>query len=315
MTNKFSVFRYVAVLFAPLAALITVILRAILLLRDYDPNTGYYRPGTALPSAFPYVLVAVFLLFFIAALILRGRFTIPRSGGLSVLFASAFLLITLLVAAVCALLTLPRTDGYERFFLSASVFASLFSILYLVLTMWGDRAESVTRAMLALGGAFYGLFLAITLYFDSTLGINVPPKVYHLVAYLAVAVFFVSECRHMLARTKPALHYFVCSVALVLTASASLPNLLYTLLRGTTLVLNTVNDFLLFAAFLYILARLLQCLPQDDNAVSPLVGLIAVRPEEDLPADDAEETPAEEAPAEAPAETPTEDAPAAPAAE
>ncbi len=100
----------------------------------------------------------------------------------------------------------------------------------------------------------------------------------------------------MLARTKPALHYFVCSVALVLTASASLPNLLYTLLRGTTLVLNTVNDFLLFAAFLYILA-------------------IAVRPEEDLPADDAEEAPAEEAPAEAPAETPTEDAPAAPAAE
>lgn len=274
--NKNTILLYAAVLAAPLGALLTVILRTVALLRDYEGASGYYTRGAALPRA----VIVLLLLYAVAAAVLAivQRPTLaepPRTGGLTVLFASAFLILVLALAAILSLSALNvQDDGYEIFFIWVSFLAAIPSVIYYVLMLRGQEVTGYVTGLLALAPAFLALFIAMRLYFDRTMQMNSASKTALLGAYLLVALFCLSESRHMLGRTKSALHYFLCATTVILCATVSIPDLIYCLVHESVLVLDTVFDFLIFAYFLYALARLLQYLPSEEPVLHRMIQLL-----------------------------------------
>ena len=252
------------ILSAPFLALVGVILQSVSLFLEYDKSKGYFSENAPLHAAFAWFVLAAALVFVILAAIFRREISSPTyTGSLTVFFSSAFMIVTLLCYAMTGIFSLAQADKYTSIFLVLAAFAAVASAIYFALFLTAAAPHTAKRATLGLAPAFLPLFAAMILYFDKTTQINHPVKLLSMLAFLAVACYALGECRGLFGRQASPLHFVVTAVALLLSAAASVPNILYTLTEGKELVLSTVNDFLLFSYSLYLLARLLQMLPYD----------------------------------------------------
>ncbi len=263
MPNREKLLLHTALLSAPLLSLVAVVLYSIALLRDFRPDTGYFLPDSPLPQALFIFFLCSFLLFLLLTLALRSQWqAAPVSGNLTVFFSAAFLAVSFVVSATDAFFHLASlSDAYTKTFTLLVALSALGALLYLILIL-SNRAPRL-RAFTAMAPVFYTLFSAMLLYFDKTEEMNYPIKLLRLFAMLVLACWTLSECRNILGRGRPALHYLIGSFALVVSAAASLPQLIYGLVYNRSLLLSGIDDFVIFAFFLYILARQLQLLPLD----------------------------------------------------
>ena len=273
MTKHKRLLLICGIIFTPFLSLIALILRAAALFTELDAARGYFQSRSPLHTAYLWVVAISILLFFMLAILCRKEFPAPSlRGSLSVLFAGAFFLVTMAVAAISGFLSVPAAPaGLTKLFCVISAIGALISLVYFGLFFRRDEAQGMRHALLGLAPAFFALFTAILLYFDRTTHMNEPPKLLHLSAFLLLACFFIGEARALLGQPCRPLYYFTTATALLLCATASVPNLLYNLLRGQVLVLTTVYDFVLLAGALYLLARLLQILPYELPAVHQMV--------------------------------------------
>ena len=271
----------IGVLLAPLLALIGIILQCTLLLGDYDASSGYFAGASVSALIMPAFFIATAIVLLICTLIIRRCIPpAPDNRGLTVLFSGAFLSVALAVAALCTALALPATkDGYLRFISTVALIGAISSFIYIALTLRGDRFPTL-RAALSAAPTVYAMFAAMYLYFDKTMQMNAPVKLLQLVSYLILACYSLSECRNVIGRKKPALNFFTTSLALVFCGVASVPSIVYTAVHNTATVLSVAGDFVLFAFFLYILARLIQLLPIESPKLHSMVGVILNREEE-----------------------------------
>ena len=250
MTKKQSdILQYIAVLSVPLFSLVLIILRSALLFRDYNAGSGYYTGQTGLLSAVTAVLVVVLVLLLLPAIALRRDLHMARTGSLPVMFGSAFFAFVLVAGAVATVISLPGVENrYVLFFALAATLFALGYAVYMALSLPGREPRGSARGFLSLCGAFGALFAAMLLYFDDTTQMNHPLKAFQLLSFLALALFCLSEGRHMLSRTVPGLHFYVTAAAVLLTGSAAVPDLLYGIVHNTTPMLSGVLDFTLLAA-------------------------------------------------------------------
>jgi hypothetical protein len=155
------------------------------------------------------------------------------------------------------------------------------------------------RAYLSLAPAFFSLVGAILLYFDRSTQMNTPAKLLALATFLALAFVFLVECRHFAVAASPARRYLSLAIGFYFAITASVPNLIYTLLRGTELMLSSAYDFVLFAFALYFLSRLFEMLPEDEKGTHCLVRKLAEEePTAEEESAEEEAAPEEEAPRE-----------------
>lgn len=313
MTKQKKLLLVCGVIFAPVLALIALILRAAALFTEYNKAAGYFTAGSVLHTAYLWVLAVSVALFLVFAIVCRKDIPTPTfRGSLSILFSSAFFLVTLAVSALSGFLSIPAAEaGLPRFFWVISAAGALISLVYFGLFFRRDQAQGVKHGLLSLAPAFFALFTAILFYFDRTVQMNDPAKLLHLATFLLLAGYFLGEGRGIFGRACRPLYYFFTATVLLFSASASVPNLLYNLIEGKILVLASVYDFVLLAAALYTLARLLQLLPYEYPSVHRMVqqflqGTAAAATEEEAAEEPAAE---EEAAPEAPAELPAEEEP------
>ena len=175
-----------------------------------------------------------------------------------------------------------------------------------------EMATSTLRTYLALAPALLSLACAILLYFDQSMQMNSPAKLLALAAFVSLTFAALVECRFYAEPPKGAFRYLSLAVAFYFTMTASVPNLIYTLVHNKVLMLSSAYDFLLFAFGLYLLARLCALLPEGEKKTHALVREAAEAPteeeapapteEEAAPAPGEEEIPVEEASAPAPDE-------------
>lgn len=288
----------VGILTAPLFSLVAVILQCISLFREFEGERGYFAAKAPIHTALLWFTAAAVLIFLVLAVIFRREISSPvYTGSLTVFFSSAFAVVTLLVFAVSALFSVAGAPSMVAVFLTLAVLAALVSAVYFGLFLHPSTPMGTKRGMLGLAPAFFALFLAMILYFDTEAQMNHPAKLTALLAFLLTAVFALGECRGLFNRQAPALQFFVTATAMLLASVSSIPNILYTLVKGRVLVLSTVYDFLLMAFALYMLARLLQMLPYDLPMTHRMVRGFLQREEEALAAEEetaAEKTPADE---------------------
>lgn len=279
----------IGVLLAPVLALLGIILQSVALFVSYDPSSDYYVGTFRLPAFLPLFFGCVGLLLLIYTLAIRRRIpAAPNENTLTVYFSGAFLILALTVAALCTVFSLPaQEDIYLRVLAIGAAVTAFASFIYMALVLRKDRLCRL-RSALSVAPVLFALISAMYLYFDKSLQMNAPYKLLQIFAYLLLACYGLSECRNMIGRAKPALNFFVSSVTAVACACASLPTVIYTAVRQESAGLSIAGDFVLFAFFLYILARILQLLPSDSIALHRLVGSFLSREEEN------EENPEEE---------------------
>lgn len=272
----------IGVCLAPLFTLAGIILQSAVLFGGYDVDAGYFTGDALLPRLIPILFAAAAAVLFIYALAIRRRISpAPDGRGLTVLFSGAFLAVSLAVSAICTALAIPAiTDGYLRFISAVALLAEISSFIYIALTMRGERFPTL-RAALSISLTVFALFAAMYLYFDKAMQMNAPVKLLQIGAYLMLACYGLSECRNVIGRKKPALNFFITSLTLVCCGVASIPSILYTAVYNTAAVLSVVGDFVLFAFFLYTLARLLQLLPSESPRLHRMIGVILAREEEE----------------------------------
>lgn len=314
--QKSTILVLCAVLAVPLLSLAALILRAIALFTDFGSG-DYFLSLSSLPSAYLFLSLAAVLLFLLFAIIARKRLALapsPEAAELPLLFSSAFLSLTLAATLIVSVFSVTMTgDPLIAFFHALIAALSGITVAYLSFFLRGIApAHSLPRTYLSLAPALLSLSVAILLYFDHTTQINAPAKLLSLAAFLALAFAFLIECRYYFASPKPAMRYLTLGIGFYLSISASLPNLIYTLVRGRALVLSSVYDFLMFAFALYLLARLIELLPQRDREAHSIIrNAVATAAEDDTAKDEGEtEAPVdgeEEAPLEASNEGKTEE--------
>ena len=299
MTKKEKLLLVIGIIFAPVLALIATIFRALSLFTELDKATGYFTPPAFLNTAFFCVAGVAVLLFFVFSLICRKRFTPPTyRNSLSIFFSSAFFIVTMAVATLLAFFSVPTaaTTLTKAFWIIAAI-SSLLSLVYFSFFFTREQAHGSAHGLLGLAPSFFCLFTAMLFYFDRTMQMNNPAKLLHLLAFLLLACYFTAESRGILAEAKPAFYYFLAAAAMLFSSAAAIPNLLYNLMEGKALVLASVYDFVLLAAMLYTLARLLQLLPYECPLVHRMVQIFLRRAQEE----------AEEAAAEMEEDTESED--------
>lgn len=281
------------ILSAPLLSLIAVILQCISLFREFEEDRGYFAASAPVHTALLCFSAVAVLSFAVWAVIFRREFSPPvYTGSLTVFFSSSFMVATLLVLAISGLLTIASAAGMVAAFLLLASILALISVVYFALFLHPASPISTGRGMLGIAPAFFSLFMAMVLYFDQTTQMNHPAKLLSLLAFLLIAIYSLGECRGLFCRQAPALQFFLTATAMLVSAVASVPNILYTLVKGQELVLSTVYDFVLFAYGLYMLARLLQMLPYDLPMTHTMVRGFLQKEEEALAAED--DTPAQE---------------------
>ncbi len=281
----------IGILLAPLFSLIAVILHCLSLFREFEGNRGYFAENAPVRTGLLAFCVAAFLIFILWAVIFRREFSLPvYTGSLTVFFSSSFMVVTLLVFSISGLLALSSAVGMTATFLLLASLLALVSVVYFLLFLHPASPINTKRGMLGIAPAFFALFMAMILYFDQSTQMNHPLKLLSLFAFLLIAIYALGECRGLFCRQAPALHFVITASAMLISAVASVPNILYALAEGKELVLSTVYDFVLFAYSLYILARLLQMLPYDLPMTHSMVRGFLQKEEEMLAGE--EETPA-----------------------
>lgn len=319
MTNKQNkALLLTAVIAVPVLSVAAMILRAVALFTAFD-GKDYFLSSSQLPSAFVVLTIVSLLVFLLFAVLSRKTLAAgsPARTELSLYFSSAFLSLSLLALAFVSVLAAVGTKTpLMPIFHTALAVLALLSVLYFLLFLKNVTvAPASPRAYLALAPAFFSLVGAILLYFDRSTQMNTPAKLLSLATFIALSFVFLVECRAFAVAATPARRYLTLAIGFYFAITASLPNLIYTLVRGGELMLSSAYDFTLFAFALYFLARLLQMLPEAEKEAHPLVRELAEQGESEQDGDGVAPDTAEEAPAEESESAPIEETPTEPTAE
>ena len=207
----------------------------ILLLTQLAPLKGKLEiknPGRGLPVVFSValtgILILAFSLFRVLELHLRSLPTRLSNGSISIQ-AVIFCLASALFGAIAAC-------------------CSVFSVAK-------RQVLNAVHALAAMSISLLSLFYTLFLYFDFTLPMNADVKIASQAAFLSVALFFLCEARIALDRPIWTLYTAVGMIALLLTLTGSVPNLLYAVIRKTPVLDSSIDDFLLLGFAVYILAH------------------------------------------------------------
>ena len=279
MTRQKKLLLVIGMIFAPVLALIAAILRAAALFTEYEAGSTYFADHAILHTTFLWVCGISLLLLLVFVVVCRKDIPAPPyQNSLSILFSSAFFIVALIVSALLGFLAIPAaTTALTKFFWLIAALCSLAAPLYFAFFFKADHSKSSLHGMLGLAPTFVFLLNAMLFYFDRSMQMNAPAKMLHLFAFLLLSCYFITESRGILLQAKPALFCFLAAASLLFSAAASIPNLLYHLVAGHALALHSAYDFLLLAAALYTLARLLQMLPYERPAIHGLVRSILRR--------------------------------------
>lgn len=256
MSEKTKRFYLLYLLTMPVVAAVTVTLRSVALLTEYEEAIGFYAtPALAVASAALLLGVAVIAAIFTHEL--RGLFVFSVDyRDLPTLFSGSYLGLALPFFAVTLVLGAVKAAPLILVFAILTAVAALIGAALFAVRGFDGSARGPRKAMLTLALAFFPTLFVLYLGFEGSMMIYEPVKLLATVTWILATFFFLGEARIALDRPKWALHTYMTAMTAILSATLALPNLLYHAVRGESLVGNTAHDFLALALFLYTAARL-----------------------------------------------------------
>ena len=260
---------YYAVLsFALCLAAIGTVLRTVLLLTDYSESVGQFSSGALSELVFPLIFVLAAILFAGFGFLGRKEMTKgPRCITVPVVFASAFAAVATTVYVITSVRTVIGTDlPTHRIFGILMLLSAIGLAIYFALSALsaGSSSARVISAILAI--LFCVFYIAFTYFDSSALVLHSPIKILNQLSMLVLTVYFILECRFLFGTAHHAVYLPLGLLALTLTASASIPSLIYAAVKGTALTGNVMHDFMMFALFVYVCANLFAVIERDSES-------------------------------------------------
>jgi hypothetical protein len=271
---------------APTVALVTAVLRTVALLTSYESDIGRYASQT-LSTVVTAVLAFAALVLAILTHELRELFVVRADyRDLPTLFAEVFGAIALVFFAITLPIDAAGTSTIPFAMAIAAAVLALPGAALFILRAIRSEAEGATFALLTLPLALIGI--PIILYLDLNGGLRVgdPAVLLAIFTWVLVGFFFLGEARIALGRAKWALHTYVTVMTAMLTATLSLPNLIYRAVVGSAIFGNIMTDFLTLAVFLLSMARLAAIFVASRREEKPIIRFAMDLPiEEEKPAE------------------------------
>lgn len=284
----------VAIASSPFLALVTVLLQCVSLFTEYEEDRGYFASSAPLHTAVGVILAIAFLLFLVFTITLRRELSTPSyAETLSVFFSAGLSVVSLVMYAIFTVIAFTKASGFVGALMLLSALLACAAAVYFACFLFPTAPQTTARGMLGLSFVFFCLLASFILYFDMSTQMNAPAKLLSLFTFALLTLYALGECRGLFGRQSPALQYLLTAFCLLLSLTASVPNILFTVVRGKELVLSTVYDFVLLAFGLYLLSRLIQMLPRVLPVTHPLIRVFlrddAEAEEEEEPEEEAEE--------------------------
>ncbi len=246
------------------AALLITVLRTVAIVNHLDVKNGYFALGTGVHTAANILTLIAVAAALTAGPLLAGHLHVRhRAPHLTTIFSSAFLAFLLLAFAFfhfCEIAAEFKGSGEAstQAVLSSGI-AIVFSLIGasgFVISASSSAEYSAKKAISATFVVLFCLMYTMFLYFEPSLPLNADVKLLAQAALLSAALFFLYDARIALGRPRWAARAAVGLAAMVVTASAAFPNLIYYLLYRESVLETPVHDFLILGFFLYILARM-----------------------------------------------------------
>ncbi len=266
-----------------LIATAAVALRTLACINNMEDGVIYYGDETLAFASGIVVAAGVFLLLSSAIVLYKVPLKATFSSPLTYIPTGVVCVAIVALISVSAKDALTFTSylqlGYavrEPLFLlnSASAILGALSVVHFILTAMLTERHRAIRAYFALGTVLFTCFYTATMYFDPSMPINAPTEVVDEMAYLSVAVFFLYEARISLGREMWRGYSVFGLVAALLTAYASVPELLAYFVEGKTLAHSLESSILLFTLFVFIFARLLLTATTVEDGEHSSIGVL-----------------------------------------
>ena len=238
----------------------SVAMRTAACLVAFDFRWGYYTSGLGDASLwvagigalllFSYAFTAKRCCGFVASFTTPATYIPTGILATSLFFASRELFRSANVATGAP----PTVASYAGI---AAAVLGLLAIGYFVLCAVIDRRHNLMRANFGLFAVLFFCVLAAYLYYDTKVPINAPNKMADQLALLFTAIFFLYETRISLGREKWRAYTAFGFVAALLTAYASIPELIVYFANGEVLSDSIYTSVMTFAVFVFVTARVI----------------------------------------------------------
>lgn len=249
MKSKFKIYGiYMIAYLLLLPALVT--LGAIACINHLGSD-GYFTSTTI--ANIGGIGVAAASIFFVTYIVWANKdikfipsFTSPLNYGPCAVMSAALIFISAHLAVKSGILT----QTIDWFTLALSAIA-LLSVLYFLASAISVKRRSIMRSDFGIIVLIFLCMYVAYIFFDTGSPINAPIKTTTMMAFLFFSLFFLYETRLSLGREK--WHYYVAFafISSIISAYASIPNLIIYIIEGKVIGISIYETVLVFAFFIF----------------------------------------------------------------
>ena len=203
-------------------AFLAVAVRCLNLFFFFDTDIGYYQSNTLLPIVEAVLLVLAVILLVLASFRWLRHMPVGYAPATPVsVKAVSFVAALLSVISVIQLMSVESTSLLPRFL----VVLSVISAVYFLLGAW-SKASLLPRFLSGLGN-IVALVVSLALsYFDITVQMNAPNKIFFQLACLSLMLFTAEELRFTVGAPRKGLYFLSVGCAVLFGGIATIPSLI-----------------------------------------------------------------------------------------
>ena len=240
-------------LFTVAAAILVAVVRCLNLFFFFDSHIGYYQSNAVLPVVEVVLLILAGILLAAVTLFLLCRMPVEYAEATPASVKGvAFLATVLSIISAIQLISVKSASPLPRFLSVLSIIAAA----YFLLNGWSNPAI-LPRFLTGFGGIL-ALVVSLALsYFDITVQMNAPDKIFFQLACLSFMLFTTEELRFTVGAPRKGLYFFSVGCATLFGVIATIPTLIG-IVAGVLEVPSWAPCYgLLIANLIYAVARML----------------------------------------------------------
>ncbi len=240
------------------AAVLSIIGRLLTVLFFTDTDTGVYSNSSPFPIIFAYSLAAICIGLAVWAFLSKADFAkreCPASTQFTV-FTTAVFGFAMLAYAVILLFSNIAERSFSAFE-TILIISALLSGIYYLSVIFARKTNKNMFAVLSMMPIVWSVTALIEFYFDMTVLISSPSRIWVQLAYLAFTVFILAEVRFNIGYESTLLYAPSAAIATIFLLSVSVSNLVCVdkMLLGATE--RPITYAVMLAAGLYSLSKLI----------------------------------------------------------
>lgn len=240
------------------AALLSVVGRLLTVLLFTEEKTGVYSKTSIFPQIFSFFIAAVCIGLAVWGFLSKADFAKREAPASTVftVFTTAVLGFIMLAFTAVLIFSKVANGRFTTFEIIIAVSALLSGIYYLSV-IFSRKSNKNMFAILSMATVVWSIAALVEFYFDMTVLISSPSRVWVQLAYLSLMIFALAEARFNIGHESTLLYAPSAAISAIFLLSVSISNLVCVnkMMIGATE--RPITYAVMLAAGLYSLSRLI----------------------------------------------------------